>query len=110
MLRDASEPANNPRHVGNYRDAPITMGLQPNGPFTSYGTNLGLESNKQKPKTIQAISPRQAEYRVKNLCLFCHQEFSKDHKCPHRQQFQLHFIEHGLLGQGLDLEIKEKST
>ena len=105
---------------GNYNTALLTMGQSEKGPLASTGSSLkspivksGFVSatgqTQQLNKYSRVISPEQeAEYRMKNLCFYCHKKFSWDHKCPQRQQMQIHYIEDGLLRPGLAIQIEGK--
>ncbi|XP_054814737.1 uncharacterized protein LOC129315194 [Prosopis cineraria] len=79
---------------GSYKKALMGNGAHtkaktPSLPQKSVSVNQKLVNTV--PKILSA--DEEAEHRRKNLCFYCHENFSRDHRCPQRQRLQLHFIE-----------------
>lgn len=56
--------------------------------------------------STKTLTPKEeTEYRVKNLCFFYHQKYSRDHRWPQREHFQLHYV-----GSSLSSEIVQGET
>lgn len=55
---------------------------------TSSSKNSGRYGRPSKMLTAE----EEAEHRAKNLCFFCHEPFSRDHRCAQREKLQLRFI------------------
>ena len=79
-----------PGHLPKYPSAPNETNPAATGLNHAFPTSV----SKNNSRTAKLLSPdEEAEHRVKNLCFYCHQKYSRDHRCPQRERFQLHYID-----------------
>ncbi|XP_028791570.1 uncharacterized protein LOC114747408 [Neltuma alba] len=77
------------------KEGHANSGPHPKGNFNSATTKPQSFAIKNSPRVSKAsTAEEEAEHRQKNLCFYCHDKFSKDHKCPQRRRMLLHFIEY----------------
>ncbi|KAK4276253.1 hypothetical protein QN277_019221 [Acacia crassicarpa] len=59
-----------------------------------WNVTVAKSSKPKSWKNSWLLSPEdEAEHRAKNLCFYCHEQFSRNHSCPQRHRMRLQFME-----------------